>query len=224
MTAFHDLEIQSVGAPHSIHADRVVANMMRHLSLRHASLWELVDKITKGGFVRDGNPRAQGKLRDQIKAAGASFVRLTPGKRGKYKLLVSDLVGWDPATDRLIAVGEPVPEKPWLANMIHTIEGQGHGYVQYVSSISTYLTHHCLSRVTQHWAVRTIPELVKVAETVIHAVMEYDMKSDADWSRASSEGIKIPVSDVATAVLKRHEKYGAFVVVTLFGRNRSDQT
>jgi hypothetical protein len=42
--------------------------------------------------------------------------------------------------------------------------------------------------------------------------------SDEDWSRASSEGIKIPVNDVATAVLKRHEKYGAFVVVTLFGR------
>jgi hypothetical protein len=223
MTVLTDLEIQSVGAPHAIHADRVVANMMRHLSLRHAVLWELVDKITKGGYVRDGNPRAQGKLRDQIKAGGASFVRLTPGKRGKYKLLVSDLVGWNPNSDRLIAVGDQVPEKPWLANMIHTIEGQGHGYVQYVSSISTYLTHHCLSRVTQHWAVRTIPELVRVAETVIHAVMRYDSKiSDEDWNHAPPDGIRIPVNDVATAVLKRHEKHGAFVVVTLFGRNRGE--
>jgi hypothetical protein len=218
MTVLADLEIQSVGAPPELHANRVVAAMMRNLSLRHATLWELVDKITKGGFVRDGNPRAQGKLRDQIKAAGASYVHLTPGKRGKYKLLVSDLVGWDQYTDRLIAVGDPIPEKPWLANMIHTIEGEGHGYVKYVSSISCYLTHHCLSRVTQHWAVRTIPELVRVAETVIHAVMRYDNQiSDEDWSRAPPDGIRIPVNNVATAVLKRHKKFGAFVVVTLFG-------
>jgi hypothetical protein len=95
MTALAVPEIQSVGAPHELHADRVVAAMMRHLSKQHAALWELIDGVTKGGYVRDGNPRAQGKLRDRIKAAGASFVHLEAGKRGKYKLIVSDLVGWD---------------------------------------------------------------------------------------------------------------------------------
>jgi hypothetical protein len=73
--------------------------------------------------------------------------------------------------------------------------------------------------VTQHWAVRTIPELVRVAGTVVHAVTSFDSKiTDDDWSRAPSEGIRIPVNDVATAVLKRHEKYGAFVVVTIWGK------
>jgi hypothetical protein len=96
------LAISSIGAPHAIHADRVVGNMMRHLSLRHAVLWELVDRITKGGYVRDGNPRAQGKLRDRIKATGASFVHLEAGKRGKYKLIVSDLVGSGQFSERPI--------------------------------------------------------------------------------------------------------------------------
>jgi hypothetical protein len=78
-------------------------------------------------------------------------------------------------------------------------------------------THHALSRVTQHWAVRTIPELVRVAETVVASVMRFDNKiSDEDWSRAPPDGIRIPVNDVATAVLKRHEKYNSFVVVTIF--------
>jgi hypothetical protein len=212
-----ELAISSIGAPHSINADRIVANMTRHLSQQHATLWELVDGITKGKYVRDGNPRAQGKLRDRIKAAGASFVQLETGKRGKYTLIVSDLVGWNPYTDCMIVVGDTIPEKPWLANLVHTIEGLGHGRVRFISRVSTFLSHHCLSRVTQHWAVRTLPELVRVAETVIAAVMRYDTKiSDEDWSRAPPDGIRIPINDVATAVLKRHEKYNSFVVVTIF--------
>jgi hypothetical protein len=154
MTMLSTLEIQSVGAPPAPHADRVVANMMRHLSLRHAELWRLVDGITRGVYVRDGNPRAQQKLADRIKAAGASFVHLESGKRGKYKLLVSDLIGWDPATDRRISIDDPVPDKPRLSQQLHMIEGLGHGRVSYESRISCFLTHHSLSRVTQHWAVR----------------------------------------------------------------------
>jgi hypothetical protein len=214
------LEIQSVGAPPAPHADRVVANMMKHLSIRHAELWAIVDKVTVGGFVRDGNPRAQQKLADRIKAAGASFVHLTPGKRGKYKLLVSDLTGWDQHTDRLIGVGDPMPEKPWLAGMVHTITGEGQGYVEYKSSISCYLTHHCLSRTCQHWAIRTVPELVKVAATVITSVMRYDNAlGDDSRDNIPPEGVRIPINSVATAVLKRHEKYKAFVVITLFGQD-----
>jgi hypothetical protein len=213
----HELAISSIGAPHSIHADRIVANMLRQLSKQHATLWELVDGITKDKYVRDGNARAQGKLRDRIKAAGASFVHLESGKRGKYKLIVSDLVGWNPYTDCIIAVGDQIPEKPWLANLVHTVEGLGHGRVRFISRVSTFLSHHCLSRVTQHWAVRTLPELVRVAETVIAAVMRYDTKiSDEDWSRAPPDGIRIPINDVATAVLKRHEKYNSFVAITIF--------
>ena len=194
MTTLSALEIQSVGAPPAPHADRVVGNMMRHLSLRHAELWRLVSNVTEGKYVRDGNKRAQQKLADRIKAAGASSVHLTPGKRGKYKLLVGDLIGWDQHADKMITVGDEVPSKPWLAWMIHVVEGLGRGEVQYTSRVSCYLTHHCLSRVTQHWAVRTIPELVRVAETVVMAVMRYDNKiSDEDWSRAPEEGIRIPV-------------------------------
>jgi hypothetical protein len=47
--------------------------------------------------------------------------------------------------------------------------------------------------------------------------MRYDAKiSDEDWSRAPPDGIRIPITPVAMAVLKRHEKYNSFVVVTIF--------
>jgi hypothetical protein len=132
-------------------------------------------------------------------------------------MLVSDIVGWNPITDTPIETEDQIPEKPWLANKVHTIEGKGRGFVNYRSVVSCFLTHHCLSRVTQHWAVRKLDQLLKVIETIVHGVMRYDSKiSDEDWRRAPPEGIRIPVNSVATAVLKRHEKYGAFVVVTCF--------
>jgi hypothetical protein len=53
------LEIQSVGAPPERHADRIVADMMRHLAEQQASLWETVNDVTKSPHTRDGNPRAQ---------------------------------------------------------------------------------------------------------------------------------------------------------------------
>jgi hypothetical protein len=91
----------------------------------------------------------------------------------------------------------------------------GHGDVRYTSQVSTYLTHHCLSRVTQHWAVRTLPELLRVAETIIGAVMGHDIETSDD-EEMPPEGIRILINSVATAVLKRHEKYNSFVVVTIF--------
>jgi hypothetical protein len=210
-----ELAISSIGVPHELHAI-----MMRHLSHQHAVLWEQIDGITKGGYVRDANPKTQGKLCDRIKAAGASFVHLEPGKRGNYKMIVSDLIGWNPHTDRIIAVGDPIPKTPWLANLVHTIDGLGHGHIRYTSQVSTYLTHHCLSRVTQHWMVRTLPELLRVAETTDGAVMRYDLEvCDDERSHMPPEGIRIPINSVATAVLKRHEKYNSFVVVTIFAPN-----
>ena len=78
-------------------------------------------------------------------------------------------------------------------------------------------THHSLSRVTQHWAVRTLPELLRVAETIAAAVMRYDLEvCDDERSHMPPDGIRIPINSVATAVLKRHEKYNSFVVVTIF--------
>jgi hypothetical protein len=82
------LEIQSVGAPPEKHADRVVAEMMRHLAKQHAEMWDTIKSAAHGPFVRDGNPRAQRKLAEKVKAAGAKYVHLEPGKRGKYRLSV----------------------------------------------------------------------------------------------------------------------------------------
>ena len=94
------LEIQSVGAPPERYANRVVADMMRHLAEQQASLWETVNDITKSPHTRDGNPRAQRKLEAKIKALGVNFVHLEPGKRGRYRLSVNGWTGFDPAVCR----------------------------------------------------------------------------------------------------------------------------
>jgi hypothetical protein len=57
------LEIQSVGAPPERHADRIVAEMMRHLAQQHASLWEAVNDITKSPHTRDGKAAARKSAR-----------------------------------------------------------------------------------------------------------------------------------------------------------------
>jgi hypothetical protein len=38
-----ELAISSIGAPHEIHANRVVANMMRHFAKRHIALLNIHD-------------------------------------------------------------------------------------------------------------------------------------------------------------------------------------
>jgi hypothetical protein len=74
--------------------------------------------------------------------------------------------------------------------------------------------------VTQHWAVRTLPELLRVAETITAAVMRYDLEvCDDERSHMQPVGIRIPINSVATAVLKRHEKYNSFLVATIFAPN-----
>jgi hypothetical protein len=54
VTAF---EIQSIGPPHEIHADRVVGEMLRDLARKRAHLQDAIAEEFRN--ARDGNPRAQ---------------------------------------------------------------------------------------------------------------------------------------------------------------------
>jgi hypothetical protein len=224
MTAVVLPEIQSVGAPHELHADRVVAAMMKYLAEKHAALWHEVDAITRGPHVRDGNPRAQAKLAARIKAAGATHMHLTAGKRGKYLLVIRDLIGWSPSADCPIVLGDELPAKPWLAMWYHEIHGHGHGSVSYTSSVSTMVSHHALSRTCQRWRVRTVPELVRVVETVEAATARYAQEADEKggpdaWCDIPSKGVRYPVNSAATMVLQRHTKRKTLVVATILGRD-----
>jgi hypothetical protein len=167
-------EINSVGPPHAIHADRIIGLMLQQMAQRNAQLWAAIHAVTKDPHVCDGNPRAQVKLEAKIKKLGALLTILKPGKRGRYELLIHSLAGWDPQRDALIEPGDPVPDKPWICTLIHVICGEGHGRVRYETLAPVlFLTHHCLSRTAQRWGVRTVSDLSAAIEEITTVVFNY---------------------------------------------------
>jgi hypothetical protein len=158
------LEIQSFGPPPEKHADRVVAEMLCRLAKDHARLWVAINEIVDNN--RDGNPRAQQKIAAKIRAAGAVHVTLNPGKRGRYTLLVFSYIGWDPARDSVITPGDPLPPKPWVANVFHEITGEGRGWINTCARSLFYLTHHSISRAAQRWGFRTSDQMLKVIRDI----------------------------------------------------------
>jgi hypothetical protein len=52
--------------------------------------------------------------RIRIKALGVPSVDLESGKRGRYRLRVFLHVGFDPATDKVIGLDDPIPKNFFL--------------------------------------------------------------------------------------------------------------
>jgi hypothetical protein len=219
-----ELAISSIGQPHELHANRVVAGMMRFLSDKQASVWAAVRSITSDPHVRDGNPKAQAGLVSKIKAAGASHVNLVPGKRGRYLITAQNLLGWDRNTHDCIEVGDAIPDKPWLAIGYLSIEGVGHGLIKSTLSITSVVSHHALSRTCQRWKVRTVPELVRVVETIEAAVRRCadetigDRGPEAWQQKIPPQGLRYPVNSSATMVLQWYAERGIPVVATIMDR------
>jgi hypothetical protein len=56
--------------------------MMRQLARDHSRLWDTIAEVAADSS--DGSPRAQRKMQERIKRAGALTTELWPGKRGRY--------------------------------------------------------------------------------------------------------------------------------------------
>jgi hypothetical protein len=214
-----NLEITSVGPPPERHADRVVAEMMRHLARQHAHLWATIEEITKNPRVRDGNPRAQRKV---DKAAGAHLTNLEPGKRGRYHLFVHGWVGWDAAANDRIKINDPIPDKPWFANWQFVLEGTGHCGIRSYARAVLYVTHHSLSRVVQRWQVKTLTDLTRVIDTIgavalTHIAARIEQGPEDSWFITPPDGIRVPFpNNSSVMILKQHEKRKALIVATIF--------
>jgi hypothetical protein len=214
-----ELAISSIGAPHEIHANRVVANMMRHFAKRHVATWELITAITKNPLARDGNARAQGKLEAKVQAAGAAWKHLEPGKRGKYRLIVSSWVGWNPSTDSRILSAEDEIERPWLALDYYTVAGLGRGLVRYSTRLAVFISHHSLSRTVQRWAARNLTDVERVIKTLAAPMLDYIVEAelkDEEWrKRISPDGVRLRMPrNGPVLVCKPHDKFKALVLVT----------
>jgi hypothetical protein len=158
-------------------------------------------------------------MAQRIRAAGVTDLHIETGSRGRYHLIIRDLIGWNPITDCQIEIGDELPNKPWLAVWYHEVIGLGHCRVEHKSSILSLQTHHALSR-----AVRTVPQLVGVARTIEAAVGRYAVEAGAKgskdaWLDIPPQGVRYPVNGAAVMVLQKHVTRDVPVVVTILDRS-----
>lgn len=193
--------------PPERHADRVIAEMLRDLARKRALTAKAIGAAM--GASKDGTPRAQQRMADRIQAAGAIAVELNPGKRGRYTMLVYDLVGWDRVRDDMITPTSAIPEKPWLACLVTRITDRGRD-IKTVPMM--FLTHHAISRAAQRFQVRTAEHIVGLAHSTLCEVCEH--LSRERWHNPPPQGHHIPIGDGATAVLRLHEDSKTLFVAT----------
>jgi hypothetical protein len=210
--------IRSVGAPPEKHADRVVGEMMRYLAEQRARLWPAIQEVIARS--KDGSPKAQRKMADRIRAAGATHTVLEPGKRGKYSLVIFDMAGWDPARDKEITLEDRCPERPWLAHWVSQIESSGNGRckLEFGSAPIVFVTHHALSRAAQRLGARTVRDLVGVADVWIGASRLVNEKGIQEALEAPPGGWLVAIAKAGNAkvALQRHEKRRALVAATVY--------
>jgi len=212
------LEIQSVGPPPERHADRVVAEMMREVAKNHATLWDEIQLVIVDS--RGGSPKAQRKLAERIKRAGALHTKLWPGKRGKYEIMIYDFTGYDPSRNKEIGDGDPIPEKPWIACNLSMLEspGGGRNMVECNSRPILFITCHAMSRTAQRLGMRTSAHLMAAARIIWNGCIKM-MNEKADegaWLNPPPEGWRVPIPPIpARVILKRHEKRRALIAMTV---------
>ena len=197
--------------------------MLHDLARKRAHLQDAVAEEFRN--ARDGNPRAQQKMAARMLAAGAAQVKLEPGKRGRYSLFFYEWAGWDPIRDQAICVGDPIPEKPWIAWHLTLIDSYGRGRLDVTSVPALLITHHALSRTAQRLGLRTDKHLLVTAGTIWNAAAGLINRQKGAWVEPPAQGWRAPLEtvdgDAAVVVLKRHESRKALVAATVFNGDKA---
>jgi hypothetical protein len=220
-------EISSIGLPPEQHADRVVSEMMRYIIKQHVDILDPISEVLVGGF-RAGGPRAQTRLAERIRKAGAKNVTVKTGKKGQYSLYFSCLDGFDPARNALIEVGDPIPEKPWLVYSLGNLRNPGHNQVPKITyTAMIFITHHVLSRAAQRLGLRTVTEMEMTSVAFFGAglgiIKELGFEG-LDNLPNTGQRVEIPIDKNAedpenakvTMIYKKHPTRKALVMTTVF--------
>jgi hypothetical protein len=210
-------EIQSVGLPPEKHADRVVLEMMKFLAAARQEAWPGIKDVLMRS--PDGNPKAQAKMLEKLKAAAGPFMfwaELKPGKRGRYKLYYLDYRPWNPETKEAVKPEDMViPEMPWVAFMVVEHSSKGDHRYEVSRIVVLLMTHHALSRLTQRCGARTIFEVWKAACEIVAAYInaEYFKTKPRDNSRFR---VSLPDGMGTVICVLRSCDNGDVAVVTLW--------
>src|SRR5262249_17282203 len=79
---------------------------------------------------------------------GVVGAHLSEGKRGRFTVLLYDQTDWNPSTNSEIRLGDPIPDKPWIACNYSRIRSEGRGRNKLETDLTAlvFITHHALSR------------------------------------------------------------------------------
>jgi hypothetical protein len=203
-------EIQSAGPPPAAHADRVVAEMLHFLARFHGVVLSNLESFFSN--ARDGNPKAQAKLVEQIKKIGFPLVKsvlLRPGKRGRYRLDIFHIGSVDPVSRKIILENDFIPAKSWLALNVLLHESLGRGVYEHHHFTIVYVTHHALSRLCQRCGARTVVDLLVAVSDMCLAYIKMKNQDFLDGTRLPFE------NGVAVLNHDDDEKRTALIVTVL---------
>jgi hypothetical protein len=197
------LVIQAVDAPPERYADRITAEMLRHLVAQSAHIRATVREIVLA-TADDGGPRGQERMRKRIDAAGTTLghsnVRtlLKPGKRGKYEIRFIFWTGWDRDREAEIKVGDPIPERPQIMHWCAKLKGTGRARCRFSCVPLLIISHHVLSRTAQRHGLRTLDDMFDAIETLNQWVIKFfrymDTGVDSSLPQAPLEGWRVPIN------------------------------
>jgi hypothetical protein len=216
--------IQSRGLPPERHADRLVAEMMRHLAVTRARLSQQIAEAILSSS--DGSPKAQRKMLARIQKVGAVGAFLKPGKRGQYSLGFFDWTGWDRTRNEEIKLDDSLPPKPQIVCWLNRIksEGRGRNKTNFQPVPFLFITHHALSRAAQRLGIRTIDDLSTVIMGLSGTAMDLLLENFHDsewWAKVPPMGLRVPLADNSSivVVLKKHPARKAFLAATILIEN-----
>jgi len=202
--------IQSVGLPPEKHADRIVADMLRRIVATRKACWPKLHGIFTAR-TKDGTPAAQERIHQKMLAAVKGFIlqsRLTPGKRGKYKIDLLMLDGWNAETNAIIVEDDPIPEKPWIALSQIRFMSKGDYRYDIEGGTALLITHHALSRLAQRCGARDIKQVYGAVWDIcghflIHLVAHHKESDIRDGERFRAD-LTDKGLGIAVCVLSKH--------------------
>lgn len=218
------LEIQSVGPPPELHADRMIALMLQQIAAERALILSRIIGVMKASS--DGGPSGQRKMVGRLKSVCDYPIQLTPGKRGAYYLQFIELVGWDPNRNAEIKPRDELPARPWLCFSVTKITSKGKGRERYVTRSRDFLvvSHHALMRCAMRANVRTVSDVIEMSRRMAAAGCQLlkDQGEDAILN-VPPEGWHVPI-ETGVLVLEKHKTLPILVAITLLpGRAKTAQ-
>ena len=214
-------QIQSIGPPPELHADRVVAEMLHWIIAQRDRRWEIFWAEWNSGSI--GNPKGQSRMVKRMREAGGDLLlhlHLDPGKRARFELPLSEVVGYDPRLNTAIhAKGPPPPPKPWLSVVATHVKWYGRVRHPEINDAEVLLlTHHALSRLAQRAGARAPSDLLAATRVLFDVILHAQIGPDDVPPAGRRFTVSLPEHmGEATAVVARHEnpEVRALVVTTI---------